>query len=145
MTTTVLVIDVPAGAWLTANGRYHWAERHNRTRWLRRLSAASACAVRVPKGLPRARVEVYVHGRTRRRVDPANAYPTVKALIDGLIDYGMLPDDDADHLIGPDMRRGAAATDLRAGWHRVTIHITPITTTTEKEDESRAGDRAQVL
>ena len=45
---TVLVIDIPPGAWLSSNGRYHWAERHNRTRWPRRLSAASACAVRPP-------------------------------------------------------------------------------------------------
>ncbi len=32
---------------------------------------------------------------------------SVKAAIDGLVDYGLIPDDDDAHLLGPDLRRGA--------------------------------------
>jgi hypothetical protein len=32
--------------------------------------------------------------------------PTLKAAIDGLVDYGLLPDDTNAHLIGPDLRQG---------------------------------------
>jgi hypothetical protein len=34
-----------------------------------------------------------------------NYYPTAKAILDGLVDAGVLPDDNDDHVTGPDMRR----------------------------------------
>ena len=120
----ILTIDVPASLWLTSNGRYHWAERARRTRDLRAIARMQARRAHLPKNLARARIEVFVHGRTRRRTDPANAYPTIKAAVDGLIDYEFLPDDDATHLIGPYMRIGAAIPDLPTGAHRLTLHIT---------------------
>jgi crossover junction endodeoxyribonuclease RusA len=46
------------------------------------------------------------HPRTRRRADPANWYPSFKAAVDGLVDAGLLDDDDHTRLIGPDMRIG---------------------------------------
>ena len=47
-------------------------------------------------GLPPAdRVEVWIEvvPRDRRRRDPSNWMPTQKAMIDGLVDYGLVPDD----------------------------------------------------
>lgn len=38
-------------------------------------------------------VAVTVYAPTRRRLDPPNPYPTVKALIDGLTDANLWPDD----------------------------------------------------
>jgi hypothetical protein len=35
---------------------------------------------------------------TRRRVDPVACYPSVKAAIDGIVDAGVLDDDDQHHL-----------------------------------------------
>jgi hypothetical protein len=35
------------------------------------------------------------------KADPANAAPTVKALIDGMVDAGVWPDDDSTYVIGP--------------------------------------------
>ena len=32
--------------------------------------------------------------------------PTLKALVDGLVDAHLIPDDDWKHLIGPDVRMG---------------------------------------
>ena len=121
-----VVIDVPAGEWLTSNGRYHWAQKAGRTRALRVRAALAARAARIPP-MARARITVHVHGRTRARTDPANAYPAVKACIDGLVDAGILPDDDAAHLDGPDMRLGDPDPHLPTGHHRLTVNITDTT------------------
>ncbi|MGP5219477.1 hypothetical protein [Arthrobacter rhombi] len=40
------------------------------------------------------------------RYDPNNLWPTVKAVVDGFVDAGLLADDDHKHVIGPDMRHG---------------------------------------
>ena len=66
-----------------------------------------------------------VHYRTAVRADPANAQPTLKALIDGCTDAGIWVDDDSTHLIGPDPRRGCNLPGLRPGEHRVVLTITP--------------------
>jgi hypothetical protein len=42
----------------------------------------------------------------RGRYDPNNLWPTVKAVVDGFVDAGLLADDDHTHVIGPDMRHG---------------------------------------
>ena len=99
-----LTFTVPDGMWLTSNGRYHWADRARRTRRLRTLGHWEGKRSRVPT-LGRARITAHITFRTGGRADPANAYPTIKALIDGLVDAGLLPDDDASRLEGPDMRR----------------------------------------
>lgn len=39
-----------------------------------------------------------------RRRDPHNFMPTLKAMVDGFVDAGILPDDDKHHLQGPDPR-----------------------------------------
>ena len=124
--TQILVVHVPPGEWLTANGRYHWAERSRRTRALRTRAGYLARAAHLAHHGPDEQVHVtaYVHGRTRGRMDPANAAPTVKAVIDGLTDTRVWVDDDHAHLLGPDYRRGAAAPDLQPGWHQITLHIT---------------------
>lgn len=40
-----------------------------------------------------------------RRRDPGNWYPTAKAIVDGLVDAGILIDDDHTKVVGPDMRQ----------------------------------------
>lgn len=42
-----------------------------------------------------------------RRRDAANWYPSFKAAVDGIVDAGVLDDDDHTHLLGPDMRLGS--------------------------------------
>ena len=98
--------------WLTLNKSLHWAERARRTKVLRRLGAWQARALQLPK-MERARIIAWIQYPTARRADPHNASPTIKALIDGLIDYGVLPDDNSEHLEGPDPRRapGKSAKD----------------------------------
>lgn len=56
------------------------------------------------------------------RFDPANWYPSFKAAIDGLVDAGVLEDDDHTRLVGPDMRRGPKTTSKR-----ISLHIQELT------------------
>ena len=128
-----LTIDIPGNEWLTANGRYHWAETARRTRHLRERANWTARSARAPR-LDAARIDAYVHGRTRGRMDPANAHPTTKALVDGLVDAGLLPDDDSRHLDGPYEHRGSARPGMRPGWHRVTLIITPMVYLADEDD-----------
>jgi crossover junction endodeoxyribonuclease RusA len=102
---TALIIDVPRDYWLTSNGRYHWAVKAQRTRWLRHLGTIAGRDVDDITTRVRCVAWIaYPKGATGR-ADPANAAPTIKALVDGLVDAGVLVDDDSEHLVGPDFRR----------------------------------------
>ena len=88
---------------LTANQRLHWRTISARTVILRNLGAI---LTRQAKAAPmtRAHCTVTVTFPDRRRRDVANWAPTVKALVDGCVQAGLLPDDDTAHLLGPDLR-----------------------------------------
>ena len=104
MTGRTWIIQVPPGTpLLSANGREHWAVKARRTRQLRYLGFCLARQQRIPR-LARAHVLATYRPPDRRRRDPANMYPTVKAMLDGLTDAGVWADDDAAHVLGPDMR-----------------------------------------
>jgi crossover junction endodeoxyribonuclease RusA len=103
---TTLRFELPHAMTLSANGRQHWAQKARATRNLRTLAAHSADQQMVGRGIryDRAHLTVHVGWPTRHRRDVANISPTIKALIDGIVDAGLLPDDDDTHLIGPDLR-----------------------------------------
>lgn len=122
--TQSLQVDVPPSEWLTANGRYHWAERARRVKALRVRANVLARQARLSRMRPPVRVIATVHTRTSGRFDPDNAAPTSKAIIDGLTDAGIWADDDHTQVIGPDHRRGPGAPTLPVGWHCITITIT---------------------
>lgn len=99
-------IELPARMdLLNANHRTHWRKRANTTRLLRAAAFVCAKAAKVPP-LQRAHVVGIYEPPNKRRRDAANLYPSFKAAIDGLVDAGVLPDDDSAHLDGPDMRLG---------------------------------------
>ena len=88
---------------LTANDKHHWARKAALTKQLRLWGYLLA---REGQGdarlhLTRARVEFEFAYPDRRRRDRHNLAPTVKALMDGLIDAGLLPDDADRFLDGP--------------------------------------------
>ncbi len=81
---------------LTSNQRMPWRPRARLTRDLRRITWAIATNTIGPVGLDRVRIVATVHpGPRTSRFDPHNWQPTVKAAIDGLVDAGVLADDDA--------------------------------------------------
>ncbi len=107
MTASTVTVQGPPRL-LTSNLRLHWATLALLTRQWREAAHWAAKAARLPRGLDRVHIVAYVHpakgGRLR---DCHNVYPTGKAAVDGLVDYGLIEDDDDAHLIGPDLRRGA--------------------------------------
>lgn len=114
MTTYTLTIPAPCAVtktgrrtalWLNANDRGHWSRHSRLTRIWRTHTNAAARQARIPR-LEKAHITATIHKTRAGRWDPANLYPTVKACVDGLVDARVLPDDDAEHLTGPDMRAG---------------------------------------
>ena len=70
----------------------------------------------------RAHVTVTLGYPDRRKRDAHNLMPTIKGLIDGLVDpgtRGILPDDSDAHLTGPDLRVG----DVTRGQFTFTFHF----------------------
>jgi len=101
---------------LNSNQRPHHRVRADITRALR-AAAMNACSenptmrdalITAGSGplLQRAYILGVLHPPSRRRADPANWYPSFKAAVDGVIDAGVLEDDDHTRLVGPDMRIG---------------------------------------
>lgn len=129
--TQELVIKVPENEWMSANDRMHWRERATRTKRLRRRGYFEA---RRNGLLPMRRtfVTVSVQYASSGRADPANAYPTVKALVDGLVDFGVLTDDDSKHL--PEMTFKRAPGRCKRGWHVITL------TLVEEDKTGEGGD-----
>ena len=120
-----LIVDIPSAWWLTSNGRYKWPDRARRTKHLRTIALLEARRQHLEPVTGMVSVIATVHYRTAVRADPANAQPTLKALVDGCTDAGIWADDDSTHLIGPDPRRGCNLPGLRPGEHRVVLTITP--------------------
>lgn len=111
----VLVLEVPAPAWLNANQRHkHWSVPARKTRQVRGLAAVLARAQELPRDLAvPVRVVAYVCRPRGGTFDPNNAAPTTKAAIDGLTDYGCWSDDDAARVVGPDHRAGPVTPGRR--------------------------------
>lgn len=94
--------------WITANDRAGGNLYHARRRLIQawRMSGEHhARDARLPR-LERAHIVAELCFTDKRRRDPANWYPTVKAAVDGLVDAGVLRDDSTEYLVGPDMRLG---------------------------------------
>lgn len=100
--TWLLRFNAPAEL-MTLNKRHHWRVRAKLTRKWREIAAVCARAGRIPTQ-NRARILVtFIHPTNRRR-DAHNLYPTAKAIVDGLVDAGTLPDDNDAHLVGIDVK-----------------------------------------
>lgn len=82
---------------LSANDRTHWRPRARIIQQVRHEAATRARAMRWG---PYRHITVRLHYRPRdRRVrDASNIMPTQKALIDGLRDARVIPDDDARYV-----------------------------------------------
>lgn len=111
------VIALPARLpLLNANQKMHVQDRRRVTARLREAAreAVTECpalmdaleAARPGPLFQRAHVLGVLHPATNGRCDPANWYPSFKAAVDGIVDAGLLEDDDHTRLLGPDMRLG---------------------------------------
>lgn len=119
---TTIVIEPPA-AFINANARTHFRAKAKLTRAWRAAAKDAVLTLRQAK-LPRydrAHITCSIRFSDNRRRDVGNLFPTAKACVDGLVDAGVLEDDDDTRVIGPDMRR-----DYPNGPARVTITIEEI-------------------
>lgn len=106
--TWMLTFNAPAEL-MTLNKRHHWRTRAKLTKKWREVAAVCARAGRIPT-LNRARIVVtFVHPTNRRR-DAHNLFPTAKAIVDGLVDAGTLPDDNDAHLVNLNVTNDHDAT-----------------------------------
>lgn len=133
----VWTIELPAGMrLLNANDRVHWAKKARITRQLRDTACWLARHQKIPT-LRCARIIAEYRPPDRRRRDPANWSPSAKAAVDGLVDAGVLPDDDARHLVGPDMRIGQATP---RGQLVLRIHEINAESPAEPHDQQNASE-----
>lgn len=101
--TATIYFGVPRTLLLTANQRLHWAAKKDRTKQLRHLAGTQAKTFKCAP-MDSAHCIVEITWPDNRRRDAHNLMPTIKACIDGIVDAGLLPDDDDSHLTGPDLR-----------------------------------------
>ena len=122
MTRHTLTIGIHKAIWLTANQRLHWSTRMRRTRMLRAYAASEARIHGLAgRRLGPSVVTVLVGYPTAGRADPPHAEPTVKAIIDGLVDARVWDDDDHTHIPRVAFERDPAKTTK--GTHTVTLII----------------------
>lgn len=102
-------IALPANTKLiNANQNIHFRRKADLVKVIRNAAWATARHNGVP-ALQRAHIYFVIHPDTKtstQRRDPGNWAPSAKAAVDGLVDAGVLPDDDSTRLIGPDPRIG---------------------------------------
>ena len=100
-------LELPPGTLLiNANQNMHWRDRSKLVKAIRQTAWAIARRDKLP-ALQRAHIYYVIHPDTQtRRRDPGNWSPSAKAAVDGLVDAGVLPDDNKEHLLGPDPRIG---------------------------------------
>lgn len=110
-------ITLPVGLrLLNANQRMHHKPKAKLTAAIRdaameavaedRTIMAALAAAKPGPLFQRVHILGILRPATARRADPANWYPSFKAAVDGLVDAGLLDDDDHEHVVGPDMRLG---------------------------------------
>ena len=100
----MLMITCPPSGWISSNQRDHWRTKAIKTKTWRNLAhwhANGAPAFDQP-----VRIIATIHKATSHKFDAHNLQPTVKAAIDGIVDAGLIPDDDNDHLVGVEFRAG---------------------------------------
>lgn len=99
------VIYIPSemfpGRVMNANHRPTPHERHRETRSWRDLGVVVARAAHMRPMPPPVLVVAEFRYKTNHVHDTANNYPTIKALLDGFVEAGMLAGDDDRRLAGP--------------------------------------------
>lgn len=118
--TTTITLEPPA-AFINANDRLHWRVKAERVKAWREAARDEIFSGFHPYFYPRAHITVAIRFEDNIRRDVGNYYPTAKAIVDGLVDADLLPDDNDKHVIGPDMRR-----HIPNGTPLVTVTITPL-------------------
>jgi len=112
--TQTLTLTVHRSNLLTSNERRHRMNVAAITKTLRHAAGMTARAVGLVPMTGPVRILVTVAWPDRRRRDVPNIYPTVKACVDGIVDAGVLTDDDDGHVESMTFRRSPELSGLAA-------------------------------
>jgi len=118
---SALTFTIGPDLWISANDRPHWADKAKRTRALRHMGLVQTRVANL-RNLGTCHVAAFIGYPRNGKADPSNAFPTCKALIDGMTDAGCWPDDDHTNVIGPTYLRDPSTK--RAGIHTVRFVMT---------------------
>lgn len=80
---------------ISQNDRFYWSKKSRLTKQIRK---ATALAVAHIPPLKKCRVQLVWLVTDRRTRDADNPAPTYKAMCDGLVDAGIVPDDTPDYM-----------------------------------------------
>ncbi|PRX90680.1 hypothetical protein [Allonocardiopsis opalescens] len=97
MTTYTVTIPTDVKL-LNSNSRLHRRKQAQLTKGIREAAGWVAKAAKIPT-LDRVEITAEIQPGSKQRRDPHNWQPSVKAAIDGIVDAGVLIDDDANHLL----------------------------------------------
>lgn len=108
-----MILTIPAPCqFINSNQRLHRMAQAKLTKTWREASAAAAYGVKPFQ--PPVHITAHIWKPRAGRYDPNNLAPTTKAIVDGLVDAGLLADDSVDFVIGPDHRHGGkGAAEIR--------------------------------
>lgn len=117
-------VELPAGLGrnLSANARHHHMVQHKLNKKFKAAAAWCARAAHVPH-LEQARIVAEYRPPDRRRRDPDNLAPQVKAAIDGIVQAGVLTDDSSRYVTSVEMR---IDEDRRVRGGQLVLHITEL-------------------
>ncbi|MFG3340568.1 hypothetical protein [Glycomyces sp. NPDC048151] len=100
-------LTIPAPTqWVSANDRSHWQSKARLVKIWREAGALHARAAKLPHIDTPVHITGWVCRTDTRRADAHNRILTVKAVIDGLVDAGILDDDNDKHVTAVTMRAG---------------------------------------
>lgn len=108
-------LDLPDSEIITPNSRAHWSKRAGCAQVWRTATRLLAREARIPQ-LERATIGLDHWPRDRRRRDPDRNSLVAKWCIDGLVDAGVLVDDDATHVAEVALRIHAPRDDRQPLW-----------------------------
>lgn len=83
---------------LSLNDRGHWAKGNSHRQALRRAGALLARSKGIPRNLPHIHTRLHYTPTDNRRRDEDNIIATAKPLWDGLVDAGVVPDDNSRYM-----------------------------------------------
>jgi hypothetical protein len=117
----VVTFEIPTVRLLTSNKRRHYRDAAKIAADLREEAGEVGYVLGAHD---EGTIVVRVMWPTRKRRDVHNIMPTVKPLIDGLVDAGVLPDDDDDVLRGPFLMP-TRRTSSKAGHATLELELVP--------------------
>lgn len=122
---TSLAVNVTRDQLINANDRpAHWGIRHRKAQLLRGLGWAATRGAQ-PAAHQRCELTVTItYPPLARRRDASNLAPTIKHLLDGCIDGGILPDDNDKRIVATTYR--ASSERGQAGVWRFQLDFTEV-------------------